>query len=1481
MEKGKEKFVKFLKSIHIEDDMDFDDMSFLNITKSILDKNTFIYIIEKNNPWEYQILDKFINALTNITTYKYEINFVYNFKYLGDDVVKLVNDWYFTKTFSQPNFDLSVVENTLNLFFYNNSDKDSFLEKKLDLEGFLNFLSLNYKLNIQVIDNQLEDIHIAKENISTPNIEYEKENLEEASDEDNEEEDNDRDKEFFQIQEEAEIKLRDQLQENYKLMLEERRHQDLFKKGNYQTYLIGNIDENSGAVDFNGTIFEVSDPRETKTGKVVYKVGVEDESGAIYITFISNSLALSIDKLKDLKKGQNIRIKGKVDLDKFRHEVYVMCHYFYILPPNELRTDDIEGPKRVELHLHTKMSEMDGVNSIAEYCQLAKNMGHTAIAVTDHGVVQAFPEAQAAAKKYGMKILYGSELYLTDDYLHGSIFAKDIQLEKATYVCFDLETTGLSIRYDRITEFGAVKIVNGFVTERIDLLVNPDMLISKEIVEKTNITNEMVQNRPKIKELLPEILNFIGDSILVSHNIEFDYGMLNEAMINNGFGELKNPAIDTLALSKYFYSDNLYHSLGHLCERLEVDYDEEKAHRADYDAEVLSECFLALKVKLTSEKKDCNLLDIENIPVPQNLYKKRTFKSTHCTVYVKNKEGLKDLYKIISESHVKYMGNVPFTPKSLLNKYRKNLIVGSGCFNGEVFYSCTRRGMKNLIETISFYDFIEVQPLENYSFLVNIGDVPSEELIKQYVLDIINVAKTQNKLICATGDCHYCNKEDKKYRDVLIGNKSVGKINHPLNPFYRSKLPFFENPDQHFRSTKEMLECFNFIDEKDAYEYVVTNTNKIADMCDVIEPIPNKLFTPTIENCENLLKELCFNTAHELYGDKLPTLIENRLKEELNGIISNGYSVTYYIAHKLVEQAGKDGYIVGSRGSVGSSFAATMAGITEVNPLPPHYRCPSCKHVEFYEGNDITSGYDLPEKNCPICGEKMIADGQNIPFQTFLGFNAEKVPDIDLNFPADYQSTAHNYTKVLLGENNVFRAGTISTIKDKTAFAYVKDYFTKFLNVDIKNISSAKISALASGILEVKRTTGQHPGGIVVIPQKYDVYDFTPVQYPAGDTEANWKTTHFDFHSIHDTILKLDMLGHVDPQALKMMSDLTGVNCLKIPLNDKRVYSLFTTDDALNLMHKYIQKDNGASGLPEFGTNFVRQMLRETNPHSFRDLLIISGLSHGTDVWNNNAQDLINKKIVDLRGVIGCRDDIMTYLISKGLDASESFKIMESVRKGKKLTPENEEHMKEHNVPQYYIDSCNKIKYLFPKGHACAYVMMALRVGYYKIYYPLEYYATYFTLRCDQYDIESMVKGIDAIHDKLIDFSRRTASHNPELKLSNKEEEIEKTLNVALEMAERGFKFLNIDLNRSDATKFIVDKENNGLIPPFKVLDGLGEIASLSIIEARNEKTFTSKEDLLKRGKLSKTSLELLDKLGVLKGLNDTNQMSLFDFGLI
>ena len=1459
---GDKKFKKFLNSIKIFD-VDSYDLSFLSILKSKDKVNTFIYNIKKDSPWTFKLIDQFIIGLNNIKSYSYEINFYYDFKLEMVDIYNLIKDFYFNKVHKEENFEVILNDDGISLIFYKEKDLNDFNMIKDDLISFLSFLNYPkfYKASIKEINIEENDIVINKDDNEIENIII------------------DNDKDFDEYKEKKEIELQETLKENYQKMIEERRHNSVFIKGNYKEIKLKDVDSNSGSIDFNGFIFEC-DSRDTKTGRKLYKIGVSDDTGAIYVTLISNGTSLSTDKLKDISIGKNIRIKGRVDVDKYKKEPFVMAHYFDMLPETPLRDDNFEGEKRIELHLHTKMSEMDAVTTITDYCKLAKHMGHKAIGLTDHGVVQAFPEAQIASKKYGIKILYGSELYISEDYLRGVINPTNEKLKDLTFVCFDLETTGLSIRYDRITEFGAVKIVNGFVTDRLDILINPQIPIPKKIEEKTNITNEMVKDKPIFKDVYDEIKDFIGDSILVSHNIEFDYGMLNEAMERDGFGSLKETAIDTLALSRYIFPENQQHNLGALCRRLDVNYDTESAHRADYDAEVLSKCFMALRADFIKKNPDITLNDIEKLPISPLLIKHRNYKTFHATVYAKNLDGLHDLYRIISYAHTENMGYVPICPRSILEKYRKNLIVGSACFNGEVFYSSTNRGLKSLQKAISFYDFIEIQPLECYSFLINIGDIPSVEQLKLYILDIINEAKKQSKLICATGDVHFANPSDKIYRDVFIASQSVGGINHPLNPYYRKNLPLFENPDQYYLTTSEMIDAFKWIDdENDIYNFVIKNPNLISEQIDEIQPIPSGLFPPKIDNCENLLRDLCYKTAHEMYGNPLPPLIEKRLGEELHGIISNGYSVIYYIAHKLVQQANVDGYIIGSRGSVGSSLAATMSGITEVNPLPPHYRCPKCKHVEFYEGKDITSGFDLPKKVCPCCGEVMISDGQTIPFQTFLGFNADKTPDIDLNFPTDYQATAHNYTKVLLGEKNVYRAGTISTVQLKTAFGYVKKaYFEEFLHMDPSKISNAMVASIAYGCQEVKRTTGQHPGGIVVIPRDHVVYDFTPVQYPAGDTDAAWQTTHFDFHAIHDTVLKLDMLGHVDPQALKMMGDLTNTDCRKLPPNDPKVISLFSKDDALNLMHKYLPKDNGALGLPEFGTPFVRQMLRETNPNSFRDLLIISGLSHGTDVWNNNAQELIENNVTDLRGVIGCRDDIMSYLLSMKLDPHDAFTIMEKVRKGKGLSPEDCKNMLDHNVPQYYLDSCKKIKYLFPKGHACAYVMMALRVGYYKVYYPLEYYATFFTLRCDQYDIVSMIGGIDKIHDKLVEFKQKQSSNNPEFALSTKEEEIEKTLQVALEMTERGYKFLNIDITKSDSTKFIVDHEHNALIPPFKVLDGLGEKAGESIVNARKEKAFISKEDLLKRGKISKTNLEQLDKLGVLDHLSDTAQMSLFDF---
>ena len=1457
---GFNKFKKFLNSINIENTEDF-DMEFLSIIRSDYDNNLFIYTIKANNPLTYKLAKEFLDATKNIKNYDCKINII-NERAINDHELKeFITDFFNDYLNSSLYFDITVTNDYINFIFQDDKLNEKFLNSKeyIDLQNILNFFG--YKKEIKFIVNKKEeDTKIAPNEIIKA------------------------EEKFENIKAVAEENIVQNLEDNYKRMLEERRHQDAFKHAsNYQHALIRDLDSNSGAVEFDGKIFEV-EIKDTRSGKKFAKIGIKDKTSAIYATAFSNSRNMPPERLQELKVGKNVWIKGKVDLDRYSNELIIIVHHFEFLPEDELRKDEA-NEKRVELHIHTKMSEMDAVSTVEEYCKLAKNMGHKAIGITDHGVVQAFPEAQNMSKKYGIKMLYGCELYVIDDYLTGCLNPTNEKLKDLEFICFDLETTGLNIMHDKITEVGAVRIKNGFITDRLDLLINPEIEIPLEIQEKTNITQEMVSNCPTIKEALPHILEFFKGAALVSHNIEFDYNMLNEAMVNNGFGSLTAPGLDTLAFSRYFFPDSARHRLGSLCKRLDIDYDEESAHRADYDAEVLSKCFLSIRSMFLKENKELTLNDLEHLTITTEMLKKRSFKNFHYTVYAKNRQGLKDLYRIVSESHINYMGYVPSTPKSLLEKYRENLIIGSACFNGEVFYACGHRNLKSLQKAIEFCDFIEIQPLECYSFLVNyhIDGMYSIEDVKRNLLTIINEAKKLNKIICATGDVHYAELDEKIYREILIANNSVGKGLHPLKPMDGAINTYgrHESPDQYFLSTVEMIDAFKWLNnEEDIYNFVIKNTNLIADMCEEIQPIPSGLYTPKIDNCENLLKDIVYKSAHEIYGDVLPKLIEERLEQELNGIISNGFSVIYYIAHKLVQKANEDGYLVGSRGSVGSSLVATMAKITEVNPLPPHYHCPKCRHVEFYEGKDITSGYDLPEKRCPECGEIMIADGQSIPFQTFLGFKAEKVPDIDLNFPTDYQATAHDYTKVLLGEKNVYRAGTISAVQFKTAMGYVnKGYFEEYLKLKPSELPPRAVrNALAYGCTDVKRTTGQHPGGIVVVPRDYEVYDFTPIQYPAGDDEANWQTTHFDFHSIHDTILKLDMLGHVDPQALKMMSDLSHIDCRTVPLNDPKVISIFSSDDALNLSHKYMQKDNGALGLPEFGTQFVRQMLRETKPKTFRDLVIISGLSHGTDVWNNNAQDLINSGITDLKGVIGCRDDIMTYLISLGMDASQSFKIMETVRKGKPLKSEDIEAMKEHKVPDFYIDSCKKIKYLFPKGHACAYVMMAIRVAFYKVYYPLEYYATYFSLRCEQYDIESMIKGIDGINDKLIEYKQRRASNNPDQALSNKEEEIEKMLLVALEMTERGYKFTNLNLEKSDGMNFVIDYENKALIPPFKVLDGLGEKAAQSIIEARNEKSFISKEDLRQRGKLTVTNMALLEKLGVLNNLSETSQMSLFSF---
>ncbi len=1483
------KMLSFLTHLNIENIDDF-DIDFEMVGRNRFKPQQIDMVIVKNTPWKYHLLRQFQDALNNVD-YPYLIRFSYLVRPNMKDLVKLFEDWYQTLYRIPHNLELDDHdENYLKVLYANEAEKAQYEPIIKDFRDFLDFL--NYEFSIVEEVKPDEGPEISKTEMRKIEKKAEKEAEAVIEEDSAARQINDRSeveemiaKEKAQLNEDTEDQMMKIMRQNAREMARDRERARLNKRGNYDPVdIIDNINRNSDHVDFSAKVFSVEINEYGDRKKL--NIGLfDDEGGAIYANIYQNA-SLSDDTIEEMKKwGTNVRVRGAAYFDEFNKAMAVKAHYIDLLPPDEVEKDTCEK-KRVELHLHSNMSTQDGITHMIDYARYAKAMGHEAMAITDHAVVQGYPDAQEAGKKTGLKMLYGVEFYMVDDRLNYIKNPAPTQLNHAKYVVLDLETTGLNCAYNRIIEFGAVRVENGIVTEEMDILINPECSLPKKIVEITSITDKMLENQPTIVEALPKILSFIGDAILVTHNADFDFSFLQHALRRNGFEELKNPVIDTLSLSRYLFPESKNHRLGSLCRNMDVVYNEDEAHRANYDARVLNDVWQPMLVLLTKNNHHLTHADLGKLESSTTLLKH--IRPTHIIALAKNKEGLKSLYKLVSYSHIDYLAEVPKIPRREIEKLRENLIIGSACFNGEVFRTAMYYGDDVLKDVISFYDYIEIQPLENYSYLVNMGEMDQEELLT-HIKDIVRCADEVGKPICATGDVHYLTKKQKVFRDVYISAKGIGGVPHPLNPYARSRMPAFENPDQHYRSTDEMLKCMSFLGEEKAYEVTVTNTNMIADMIEPIMPVPNDhLYTPTIENCDNMLRDMCFEKAHELYGDPLPEFIQNRLEKELNGIISNGYSVIYYIAHKIIKKANEDGYIVGSRGSVGSSFVATMSGVTEVNPLPPHYRCPKCKHLEWTKDTlpEYRSGYDLPNKKCPICGEEMVHDGQDIPFETFLGFNADKVPDIDLNFPGDYQAKAHDYTKVLLGENNVFRAGTIETVAEKTAFGFARGFLErKFKSQGMSDedvakalaaYPKAKIHYLASGCVDVKRTTGQHPGGIVVVPNDHEVYDFTPVQYPADDMDSNWKTTHFDFHSIHDTILKLDLLGHVDPMALKMMCDLTGVKITDIPMNDPKVLSLFSTAKALGMEHDYTNAKTGALLLPEFNTEFVRGVLEETNPKTFSDLVIISGLTHGTGVWNGNADELIKNKTATLQQVIGCRDDIMTYLISKDLPPKTAFSIMEDVRKGRGLKEEYLEIMKAKKVPDFYIESCNKIQYMFPKGHAVAYVTMAVRVGYFKIYYPLEFYATFFTVRSKQYDIKTMIKGKDAIISKIEELKTRQRVSNE--KLSPKEQEQLKTLINALEMVQRGYHFANIDLYRSDATKFVVDYETKSLIPPFITIDGLGENNAVTVVEAREDGEFFSKEDLLRRTKLTSTNVQDLADMGVLDNLSENDQLSLFDF---
>jgi len=1205
--------------------------------------------------------------------------------------------------------------------------------------------------------------------------------------------------------------------------------------------LIDYITIESGNVIVEGEVFDV-DYKIFNNNKGVITFNITDYSNSITVKVFETEE--NIQQIKTaLSNRKFIKVKGDVQFDKYLKEIVIMARDIETSDYQE-RKDNSEK-KRVELHTHTQFSAMDGVSSIKDIIKTAAKWGHKAIAVTDHGVLQAFPEAMKAGKENDIKIIYGVEGYLVDD-LEAVIWGDYKGDLDQTFVVFDIETTGLSPMKDEIIEIGAVKIEKGLITAQFSTFINPGFPIPYRITNLTGINDNMVKDAPNISEALPKFLNFCGDSILVAHNAKFDTGFIkNKAKSINI--KINNPILDTLALSRLALPNLKRHRLNNIVKHFGISL--ENHHRALDDAYGTAEAFLKL-IAMGKTMGANEIGDLNYIFQDREAIKKMD--SYHVIILVKNLVGLKNLYKIVSKSHLEYFYKKPRIPKSLLKKYKEGLLVGTACEAGELYQSLLRgAGQKELENILFLYDYLEIQPLENNSFLVDKNILESQEQLRELNKKIIFLGEKYQKPVVATGDVHFLNKEDEIFRRILMLGQNYQDADNQ-SPLY-------------LRTTEEMLEEFSYLGEEKAIEVVITNTNYIANQIEDILPIPNGTFPPKIEGAEAEILEMTMNKAKEIYGEVLPEIIEKRLEKELNSIINNGYAVLYLIAHKLVDKSLKDGYLVGSRGSVGSSLVATFTDITEVNPLPPHYVCPKCKKSEFFDINIAGVGPDLPDKDCPNCGTKYRKDGFNIPFEVFLGFEGDKEPDIDLNFSGEYQGIAHKYTEELFGKDQVYKAGTIGTIADKTAYGFVKNY------IDEKGLTlhNAEIRRLVKGCTGVKRTTGQHPGGIIVVPKDKDIYDFTPIQRPADDTTSDIITTHFDYQSLNGRLLKLDILGHDDPTAIRMLEDLTGVDATKIPLDDKKTMKIFQSTESLNLKPKDIRCPVGTFGIPEFGTRFVRQMLEDTKPTAFADLVRISGLSHGTDVWINNAQQLIKNNICTIKEVISTRDDIMVYLIFKGLNPKSAFRIMENVRKGKGLTPENIKEMEANNVPSWYIDSCQKIKYMFPKAHAAAYVMMAFRIAYFKVHHPLAFYATYFTLRSDDFNADLVLKGKTFIQEKIKEIESKGNE------MTAKERGLLIVLEVSLEMYSRGFNLLPVDLYKSHAEKFLIIKDN-ALLAPFNSLPGLGTKAAYNIMEARKDNPFISKEDLRERCKISKNVIEILEQHGSLNGLPDSNQLSLF-----
>ena len=1199
----------------------------------------------------------------------------------------------------------------------------------------------------------------------------------------------------------------------------------------------------------DGEILDGSiDSREIKNEKIILMFNLFDGTSTI-----ACKAFLEKEKFKQIKdrisKAKGLRIEGVAKYSSYSKEVEIMANTILESTgiKKEKRIDNSEV-KRVELHMHTQMSQMDAITPCTDLLKRAISWGWKSIAITDHGVVQSFPDAHKFLEKTGadLKVIYGVEAYFVPDKDPCVVNSKNQSID-TEYCVFDLETTGISHITEKITEVGIIKIKNGEIIDTFECFVNPEKPIPQKVVEVTHITDDMVKDAETIDKVMPKVLEFMGDSVLVAHNADFDIGFMKYNCEQLGL-KFEYTHIDTLRLAKAIFPEFTKYKLGIIADKLGIKVD--VAHRALDDVKTLVAVFKEM-IERAKEKNAKTIDDFDN--VFETDFKK--LPSYHAIILAKNYIGLRNLYKLISYSHLDYFYKKPRILKTMFNKYREGLILGSACEAGELYRAIVAgKSDEELEEIAEYYDYLEIQPLKNNEYMIREGIVEGEEKLIEFNKKIVELGEKLNKLVVATCDVHFMDPQDEVYRRILQAGQKYDDADNQA-PLY-------------LRTTEKMLKEFEYLGEEKAYEVVVTNTNLVADMCEKIKPISPEKCPPHIPGCEQMIKDIAYQRAHELYGNPLPEIVQTRLDKELDSIIKNGFSVMYIIAQKLVWKSNEDGYIVGSRGSVGSSFVANMTGITEVNSLKPHYRCPNCKYSDFTDYG-VKNGFDLPDKNCPKCGHKLDKDGMDIPFETFLGFNGDKEPDIDLNFSGEYQAKAHKYTEVIFGKGTTFKAGTVGTVADKTAFGYAKNYFEE-RNIHKPNAEIARISA---GCVGVKRTTGQHPGGIIVVPKGREIFEFTPVQHPADDPKSDIITTHFDYHSIDQNLLKLDILGHDDPTVIRMLYDLTGIDPTKVPLDDKETMSIFSSTKALGVTPEQINSEVGSFGIPEFGTKFVRGMLVDTRPTTFAELISISGLSHGTDVWLNNAQELINQGTVTLSEAIGCRDDIMVYLMKKGLEPNHAFKIMETVRKGKALKDpekwaEYVKMMQEHDVPDWYIKSCEKIKYMFPKAHAAAYVTNAFRIAWFKVHEPKAYYTAYYTIRADEFDSECMIFGKEKVKAKMkeIDNAGNAATA--------KDKNMYSILEIVLEMYERGIKFLPIDLYKSHSTKFLM--EEDGIRPPLNSIPGLGTIAAEGIYKARLEEPFECIEDMQTRSKIGKSVTELLDRFGCLKGMTKSNQLSLF-----